>query len=109
MPISSFQKLNIDRLKNGEKVFSNPRNAASGSVRQKDPSITASRNLEFYAYSCPDFEDAYESYSELTKAIQELGFSPSPTFLSFSAIDEVVDYIQYDLKNTKPIYDFEID
>jgi DNA ligase (NAD+) len=50
MPKSSFEQLNNDAIKKGEKTFANPRNAAAGSLRQLDSKITAKRNLAFYAY-----------------------------------------------------------
>ncbi len=56
MSKQAFENLNAHRLAQGEKLFSNSRNAASGSLRQLDPSITRSRELLFFAYSCPDFE-----------------------------------------------------
>ena len=51
MPKSSFERLNEEAVKKGEKTFANPRNAAAGSLRQLDSKITAKRNLAFYAYS----------------------------------------------------------
>lgn len=50
MPIKSFLALNEERKKKGEELFANPRNAAAGSLRQLNPKITASRNLDFMAY-----------------------------------------------------------
>ena len=50
MPKASFEKLNQQAIKKGEKGFANPRNAAAGSLRQLDSKITAKRNLAFYAY-----------------------------------------------------------
>ena len=51
MPKAAFEQLNADALKTGDKVFANPRNAASGSLRQLDSRITAKRKLSFYAYA----------------------------------------------------------
>ena len=50
MKLDSFKELNRKRAENGEKLFANPRNAAAGSLRQLDSSITASRNLDLYIY-----------------------------------------------------------
>ena len=50
MPKASFEKLNENAIKKGEKTFANPRNAAAGSLRQLDSKITSQRNLAFYAY-----------------------------------------------------------
>ena len=50
MPISSFNKLNLESKKSWDKLFSNPRNATSGSIRMLDNSITKKRNLDFYGY-----------------------------------------------------------
>lgn len=51
MPFSGFEKMNEDRVKAGEPVFANPRNAASGSVRMLDPKVTQSRPLRFFGYA----------------------------------------------------------
>ncbi len=54
MPLKGFEALNKTNIKNNEKTFANPRNAAAGSLRQLDPNITAKRPLAFYAYGCTD-------------------------------------------------------
>ena len=51
MPFSAFEKMNEERVRDGEPVFANPRNAAAGALRQLDPSITARRPLRFFGYS----------------------------------------------------------
>ena len=51
MPISSFNELNEARAANGEPLFANPRNSGAGTIRQLDPKITASRNMEIWVYS----------------------------------------------------------
>jgi len=58
MPKASFDALNANALKKGEKVFANPRNAAAGSLRQLDSKITAKRNLAFYVYGIGYVEQA---------------------------------------------------
>ena len=56
MSRTEFDRVNRERLEFGEKLFANPRNCASGSLRQLDPLITRSRNLKFFAYSIPEIE-----------------------------------------------------
>ena len=58
MSRTTFERVNRERLELGEKLFANPRNAASGSLRQLDPLITRSRNLQFFAYSVPQIEQS---------------------------------------------------
>lgn len=54
MPLASFERLNLEQEKAGAPLFANPRNAAAGSLRQKDPQVTASRDLATYAYAIAD-------------------------------------------------------
>jgi len=77
-PLKDFEKLNEDQIKKGLKIFANPRNAAAGSMRQLDPSITASRPLTIYAYGMGYAEgykvDTIAAYEE---QLQEWGFKVS--------------------------------
>ena len=51
MPVSSFERLNLENMEKGQKEFANPRNAAAGSLRQLDAAITKQRDLHFFAYT----------------------------------------------------------
>jgi DNA ligase (NAD+) len=71
----SFERANIERRKNNEKEFANPRNAAAGSVRQLDSKITAKRNLDFMAYFIPNPEKyGIKTQKESLDFLKELGF-----------------------------------
>ena len=75
MSKESFEKINKERVKNGENSFANPRNAAAGSVRQLDSKITAKRNLDFMAYFLPNPEEyGIKTQSESLEFLKELGF-----------------------------------
>lgn len=117
MPISSFEELNANALKSGWKVFSNPRNAASGSLRLLDSSITAERNLKFFAYDLANYKDFIENkfennkknyYFDVINELSNLWFEISSYFLVCKDIDEVIKNINnfWDLKHK---LDFEID
>ncbi|MFX8852661.1 hypothetical protein ABTM75_20195, partial [Acinetobacter baumannii] len=62
-----FEKLNTEQNKKGEKTFANPRNAAAGSLRQLDPSMTAKRPLQFFAYGIvdPTHSQLFETHSAI--------------------------------------------
>jgi len=73
-----FEKINTQRLKDGEQVFANPRNAAAGSLRQLDSSITASRNLVFLPYGVGVNSLEHKLLSEKMEYIYSLGFRKPP-------------------------------
>ncbi len=85
-----FEKINQERLKNNEEPFSNPRNAASGSLRQLDNKITAKRNLEFYPWGVGKNSLNYNSYFEMMSFIYSLGFNENPKRAIVKTIDEIM-------------------
>lgn len=91
MPLKAFNELNEKRLKNGEPIFQNPRNAAAGSIRQLDSSVAKSRKLDAFLYHVPetDKKTHYEALMEL----KELGFIVNPNIRMVKNIDEILDYI----------------
>ena len=71
----SFENANLERSKNGENLFANPRNAAAGSVRQLDSKITAKRDLDYMAYFIPNPTDfGIKTQMESLEYLKELGF-----------------------------------
>lgn len=91
MPLKAFNELNEKRLKNGEPIFQNPRNAAAGSIRQLDSSVAKLRKLDAFLYHVPetDKKTHYEALMEL----KELGFIVNPNIRLVKNIDEILDYI----------------
>jgi len=95
MPISSFQRLNEEAKKTGGKIFSNPRNAASGSLRILDISITKKRDLKYFAYDVSDFSDfSNKPYSDMIAHLASLGFEISSYFPKCDGIEEVILQIE---------------
>ena len=84
-----FEKINELRLKNGEPVFANPRNAAAGSLRQLDSSITASRNLVFLPYGVGENELEHKLLSDKMNYIYELGFRKPPNSSTCQGFDDI--------------------
>ncbi|MCW9005098.1 MAG: NAD-dependent DNA ligase LigA [Gammaproteobacteria bacterium] len=75
MPKAGFERLNQNAIKNGDKPFANPRNAAAGSLRQLDPKIAASRPLAMYCYSVGKVEglESVETHSEMLDQLLKWG------------------------------------
>ena len=92
MPKSSFEKLNEEALQNGEKIFANPRNAASGSLRQLDSSITAKRDLSMFTYTAISERNEFIGHYESIKAMEALGFKINPNIRLVKNIDEAIEY-----------------
>ena len=113
LPLSSFEALNAKAKQNGTKVFSNPRNAASGSLRMKDNSITKQRNLKFFPFDLANFDEYTDEinnkkYYEVINSLYNLWFERVDYFKKMNWISEVIHEIHnfWDVKNK---IDFEID
>lgn len=95
MPRKSFEKLNEKRKMNGEELFANPRNAAAGSLRQLDPKVAASRQLDIFAYHVVNAEElGILSHSAALNYLDELGFKTNPARQVCETIDDVLSYIE---------------
>lgn len=93
MPKSSFEKLNEGNLKNGEKIFANPRNAASGSVRQLDSSITAKRDLSMFCYGAIfGGNDKISTHYESIQKLKGFGFKVNPKIEVVKNIQGAIEY-----------------
>ena len=107
MPISSFERLNREAQKKWEKVFSNPRNAASWSLRMKDNRVTKKRDLAFFAYDVNTTFWEKEYYNQI-KNLENLWFDITSYFEKCENIWVVIDKI-HNFGDTKKSLDFEID
>jgi DNA ligase (NAD+) len=93
MTRKSFEAMNRQQEQTGGKIFVNPRNAAAGSVRVLDPSITAQRRLEFFAYYLlVDGAEPFPKHSESLQALKQLRFRASDDWKLCEGIDEVLAY-----------------
>ncbi len=107
MPYAAFEKFrrekeleNEERVKAGKKpeaVPANPRNAGAGSLRQKNPAITAERELAFWAYQLGEAVGmpAFNSHSETLDYLVALGFPTNPERKVVSTLDEVMQFCDY--------------
>jgi len=109
MLVEDFKKLNEENLKKGEKTFANPRNAASGSLRQLDPRITAERKLKFFAWGVGYYEGIkFETQEEILEALRSFGFPVNPLIKKCKNIQEVIEFYQK-MKEEREKLPYEID
>jgi DNA ligase (NAD+) len=95
MPRKSFEELNRQQELSGGKIFANPRNAAAGGVRVLDPSITASRRLEFFAYYLLiDNKVPFAKHSESLEALKQARFRSSDDWKLCKGIEAVIAYCE---------------
>ncbi len=95
MPIKSFEKLVEQQELAEEKPFKNPRNAAAGSLRQKNPKITAQRGLDIFVFNLQQLEDReLEGHKESLDYMKSLGFHVIPSYKAVTTIDEVIEEIR---------------
>ena len=94
MPKSSFEKLNEESMLKGEKVFANPRNAAAGSLRQLDSSVTAKRDLSMFTYTVilSKDNDNIKTHWDSIQYIKKLGFKTNPNIRLVSDIEGAIEF-----------------
>lgn len=96
MPISSFEKLNEQQTLNNEKLFANPRNAASGSLRQLDSEITKKRNLKFFSYAAIiESQNDIKTHYETLDLLQSLGFSVNSNKKLCKNVEEIIEFCNF--------------
>ena len=106
LPLASFEKLNKERLEKGEELFANPRNAASGTLRQLDPKIVKERALDAYFYFLVEADKlGLKSHSESMKFLESMGIKTTGIFELFEtpkkieSIQERIDYWEKEREN----------
>ena len=103
-----FERINQERLKNGEALFANPRNAAAGSLRQLDSSITAARNLVFLPYGVGENNLPQKLLSQKMEYIYSLGFKKPPLHATCQGFEEI-ESIYEKMKEDRDSYAMMLD
>lgn len=109
MSDQSFERLCARQELLEEKPFKNPRNAAAGSLRQKDPKVTAQRELSLFVFNVQQVEGKELSRHDQSLAwLQQLGFPVAPLYHTSGDIEEVLRFIQ-EIGDKRGEFDFPID
>src|SRR4051812_13892356 len=110
MPLPEFERLNKDQADSGLRLFANPRNACAGSLRQKDPSITASRKLSFWSYQVGDVQGGptFATHWQTLEWLGSLGFPVNPNIELRHGLDEGYAFCERWLRDRHTI-EYEID
>ena len=110
IPKKAFEKLNAEQLKQGGKVFANPRNAAAGSLRQLDPRITATRPLSFFPWGLGEVTGGKvpEHYSGVVEKLHAWGFRVTDLFRTLRGVEDCLAYYE-EIGAKRDRLPFEID
>jgi DNA ligase (NAD+) len=110
MATSAFAALNTRQGEAGLRLFSNPRNAAAGSLRQKDSSVTAERELAMWCYQLGQIEGGpvFTTHHETLEFLRELGFPVNPEIRSFDELGRVHEFAEHWQAHRHDL-DYEID
>ncbi len=109
LPRRAFERLNEQRVKNGEPRFANPRNAAAGSLRQLDPKVTASRPLEIFCHTPGAMEGIeFKSQGDFLEGIKALGLRTNPRSKICLGVEAVLEYWN-ELTEVRDALDYEAD
>lgn len=109
MSHKDFEALNTAQEKTGDKIFANPRNAAAGSLRQLDSTITAKRHLRYFVYALGETSTTFaKTHSGILDKLKSFGFTTNPLNHLAHSLEEVLAF--YDnLYNTRPTLAYDID
>jgi len=109
MPLAAFRKLNEERERQGLATFANPRNFTAGTVRQLEPSITAQRRMDFFAYMLlKDGRTYFDRQSKTMDALELAGFKVNPNRKLAKNLAEVWKFIQsWEPKREKLPYEID--
>jgi DNA ligase (NAD+) len=109
MTKQAFVALNKRQAEEGEVVFANPRNSAAGSLRQKDPTITASRPLHFFAYSWGELSTVpADTQSSMLDWMKHAGFHVNPLTKACRSVEELLAFHR-DIEQKRATLDYDID
>ncbi|MDI6755925.1 MAG: NAD-dependent DNA ligase LigA, partial [Thermodesulfobacteriota bacterium] len=109
LPIKAFQELNRRRERSGEPLFANPRNAAAGSLRQLDSSITAQRPLDIFCYGVGQHVNgSFETHWEILEALLHWGFKVNPNRRQCQTIEEILAFYR-EIDELREELPYEID
>lgn len=108
MPKKSFELLNQQRAKEGQSLFANPRNAAAGSLRQLDSSVTASRGLSIFVFNVQKGAQELTNHVESLNYLKYLGFPVSPYYSLFDSITTAFAEVER-FAEIRDTLDFDID
>jgi DNA ligase (NAD+) len=109
MTKSAFLALNQRQAEAGEQVFANPRNSAAGSLRQKDPAVTATRPLGFFAYAWGELSDMPEkTQSGMVKWFASCGFKTNPLMKVCASLDDLIAF-HHEIELERGALDYDID
>jgi DNA ligase (NAD+) len=109
LPVKAFERLNEELADRGDRVFANPRNAGAGSLRQKDPKVTASRPLSLWCHGVGVAEGRrFERHSEALEQLKRWGLPVAPTTEKMETLEEVFAFCERWEEHRHDV-DYEID
>ncbi|HZQ87936.1 MAG TPA: NAD-dependent DNA ligase LigA [Acidimicrobiales bacterium] len=97
MPIAAFEELNRRQAEAEQRLFANARNSGAGSLRQKDPKVTASRELSFFCYQVGAIEGGprFTTHSQTLDYLRDAGFPVNPEIRTVQGLDAVYEFCQH--------------